>query len=100
MRRRRGNDKPGILAIDIDGTHVKAGVVDARGKLRCERRREPTPYPCPPQAMIKRLIDLAAPLPRYDQISIGFPGIVRNNHVLTAPHDGTPAWTGYPLAAE
>jgi polyphosphate glucokinase len=100
MKRRRGNDVPGILSIDIGGTHLKAAVVDARGKLLSEKRRIPTPYPCPPRVMVKSLIDLVAPLPRYNRISIGFPGMVRDNHVLTAPHYGTPAWTGYPLAAE
>jgi polyphosphate glucokinase len=100
MKRGRGDDWPGILSIDIGGTHLKAAVVNVRGKLLSDKQRVPTPYPCPPQVMVKTLIDLVAPLPRYDRISIGFPGIVRDNRVLTAPHYGTPDWTNYPLAGE
>jgi polyphosphate glucokinase len=44
--------------------------------------------------MVRTLVDLVAPLPRYDRISIGFPGIVRDARLLTAPHYGTPEWTG------
>lgn len=100
MKRGRGRDVPGILSIDIGGTHLKAGVVDVDGKLLADKLRVPTPYPCPPRVMVKTLIGLVAPLPPFDRISIGFPGIVRDNRVLTAPHYGTPAWAGYPLAAE
>ncbi len=100
MRLGRGKAVPGILSIDIGGTHLKAAVVDAHGELLSDKERVPTPYPCPPRVMVKTLIDLVAPLPLYDRISIGFPGVVRDNRVLTAPHYGTPAWTGYPLAAE
>jgi polyphosphate glucokinase len=100
IKRDRGQGVPGILSIDIGGTHLKAAVVDAQGDLLSDKQRVPTPYPCPPRVMVQTLIDLVAPLPRYDRISIGFPGVVRDNCVLTAPHYGTPAWTGYPLAAE
>jgi polyphosphate glucokinase len=91
---------PGILGIDIGGTHLKAGVVDRNGKLLADKRRIDTPYPCPPAAMVKALSELVAPLPRYDRISIGFPGVVRDDRVITAPHYGTPEWANFPLAAE
>jgi polyphosphate glucokinase len=91
---------PGILGIDIGGTHLKAGVVDAGGKLLADKVSIATPYPCPPAIMVRALVALVAPLPPYDRISIGFPGVVRDNRVLTAPHYGTEPWAGYPLAAE
>ncbi|HEY5207846.1 MAG TPA: ROK family protein [Stellaceae bacterium] len=97
----RGADAaPGILGIDIGGTHLKAGVVDGGGHLLAETQRIDTPYPCPPAVMIDALVALARPLPPYDRISIGFPGVVRDNRVLTAPHYGTPQWADFPLAAE
>jgi polyphosphate glucokinase len=95
-----GAAAPGILGIDIGGTHLKAAVVDASGKLRSQKQIVATPYPCPPAVMVAALVKLAAPLPAYDRISIGFPGFVRDGTVLTAPHYGTPEWAGFPLAAE
>jgi polyphosphate glucokinase len=50
--------------------------------------------------MVKALTDLIVPLPPYDRISIGFPGVVRDGKVITAPHYGTEYWANYPLAAE
>jgi polyphosphate glucokinase len=50
--------------------------------------------------MVKALVALAAPLPAYDRIAIGFPGVVRDGRVLTAPHYGTAEWARFPLAAE
>ena len=35
--------KPGILAIDVGGTGLKAAVIDDRGQLRSDRQRVPTP---------------------------------------------------------
>jgi polyphosphate glucokinase len=87
-----------VLGIDIGGTGLKAGVIDARGKLIADKVRVDTPYPCPPKVMIKALVDLVAPLPSFNRISIGFPGVVRDNRVLTAPHYGTEQWANFPLA--
>ena len=86
------------LGIDIGGTGLKASVVDSRGRLLTDKVRIDTPYPCPPEIMVNALVSLVAPLPEYDRISIGFPGVVRNGHVLTAPHFGTEQWAGFPLA--
>ncbi len=46
---------------------------------------------------MKAIADLTTPLPPFDRVSIGFPGVVRNGSVLTAPHFGTDVWCGYPL---
>jgi polyphosphate glucokinase len=62
-----------------------------------ERVRVPTPYPCPPKVLVRALAELTAPLPTFDRISIGFPGVVRDGHVVTAPHFGKKAWHRYPL---
>jgi polyphosphate glucokinase len=89
---------PTTLAIDIGGTGLKASVLDPDGKMLADRVRVPTPYPCPPKIMLDALGDLAAPLPRWDRISVGFPGVVHGGKVLTAPHFGNEIWHGYPLA--
>ena len=90
---------PYTLAIDIGGTALKASVLDDGGRMIVERARVPTPYPCPPKVLLGALAELAAPLPAFDRISIGFPGVVRDGHVVTAPHFGERAWRGYPLEA-
>jgi polyphosphate glucokinase len=62
-----------------------------------ERARLRTPYPCSPKVLLGALAELAASLPAHDRISIGFPGVVRNGRVVTAPHFGKKSWRGYPL---
>jgi polyphosphate glucokinase len=65
-----------------------------------DRVRLPTPYPCSPKILLRALAELTTPLPTFDRISIGFPGVVRDGHVLTAPHFRKKAWRGYPLEGE
>jgi len=104
---------PTTLAIDIGGTGLKASVLDADGRKIVDRVRTETPYPCPPRVLIRALDKLTHELPRWDRVSVGFPGFVRSGRVLTAPNlstkrgPGTPlsrklaaAWAGFPLAAE
>src|SRR5262245_49507957 len=43
---------PLTLAIDIGGTGIKCMVLDAEGKPVGERRRQPTPRPATPQAVL------------------------------------------------
>ncbi len=90
------------LSIDIGGSGLKAAIVDADATLRSKRVRVATPHPCPPDLLVETLHGLVAPLLARDpvaQVSIGFPGFVRDNHVLTAPHLGGPEWRDVPLAA-
>jgi polyphosphate glucokinase len=75
---------PQTLAVDIGGTGLKATVLDPEGHPAHDRVRVPTTYPCPPDKLVSDLADLAAPLPPYDRISVGFPGVVRGGVVRTA----------------
>lgn len=88
----------GILAIDIGGTGLKAAVIDDAGHMVSDRVRVATPHPAPPAVVVDALAALVAPLPAFDRISIGFPGVVRDGKVLTAPNLGTPDWAGFGLA--
>lgn len=91
--------KPLTLSIDVGGTGLKASVLDARGKLTAKPLRVATPYPCPPPVLVKALLRLVEPLPTFDRVSIGFPGVVREGKVITAPHfKEHKTWRGYPLA--
>lgn len=51
-----------------------------------DRVRRPTTYPCPPDRLVDDLAELVGPLPRFDRVSVGFPGMVRHGRVLSAPH--------------
>lgn len=96
--KKRGKERLRVLAIDIGGTGLKASIVTALGELLVPRHRIVTPYPCPPDVLMKALAELIAPLPDHNRIAIGFPGVVRDGAVVTAPHFGTKEWEGFPLA--
>jgi polyphosphate glucokinase len=103
---------PSTLAIDVGGTGVKASVLDATGQMAHDRVRVETPYPLSPKVLVSTIVDLIRPLPTFDRISLGFPGMVRDGKILTAPHfisrkeaDGKPdpelvaAWRAFDLEA-
>jgi polyphosphate glucokinase len=90
--------RPLTLSVDIGGAGLKAAVLDAHGRMVSGPMRVKTPYPCPPKVMVGALSDLVRPLPEFDRVSIGFPGVVRDGKVITAPHFGNRIWRGYALA--
>ncbi len=92
---------PFTLSVDIGGTGLKASVLDADGLMVADRVRTPTTYPLPPDKLVTELTRLVAPLPAAERASAGFPGMVRNGKVLSAPHfsckggpavRSTPSW--------
>ncbi|QJP16771.1 ROK family protein [Starkeya sp. ORNL1] len=95
-----GTGKAGILAVDIGGTGLKCAVIDDEGGMLSERARVETPHPCPPQVLLDAFAGMVKPFPAFDRIAIGFPGVVRDGKVLTAPNLGTPDWAGFALADE
>jgi polyphosphate glucokinase len=91
------DNRPHTLAIDIGGTGLKALVLDARGKPVTERVRIETPQPATPQAVLEALGGIIEPLPSYDRVSIGFPGVVKSGVTHTAPNLDE-SWMGFDLA--
>lgn len=87
-----------ILAIDIGGSGLKAAILDIDGNLLTERHRVETPHPCSPQELVEALVKLVEPLPTFDYVSVGFPGVVRNGQIITAPNLGTKELMGLNLA--
>jgi len=85
------------LALDIGGTGLKASVLDISGNMVADRVRIPTPHPCPPETLVAALKELVKPLPSYDRISVGFPGVIRDGTIITAPNLDTALWHGFPL---
>jgi len=87
------------LAIDIGGTHLKASVVDEAGHLLAEPVRVDTPVGRPPRVIVETLAKLTAPLGSFDRVSVGFPGVVRDGRVVTAPNLEHEGWKGFDLDA-
>lgn len=87
---------PVTLAIDIGGTGLKALLLDDKGTAITERVRVETPRPATPKAVFAALVKLVSVIDGYDRISVGFPGVVVENAIRTAPNlDGK--WKGVAL---
>jgi polyphosphate glucokinase len=95
---RRTASGPMTLAVDIGGSHVKASVLDARGRMVHERLRIETPKKVTPQGLVSLIAALVLSLPRFDRASVGFPGVVRDGVIRTAPNLGTERFRGFNLA--
>jgi polyphosphate glucokinase len=90
-------EHPFTLAVDIGGTGLKASVLDRYGAMVADRVKVATTYPLPPPRLVTVLDKLVAPLPKAERASVGFPGMVRNGHVLSAPHFSTESGPGSPV---
>jgi polyphosphate glucokinase len=87
------------LAVDVGGTHVKASVLDAAGKLLHEEVQLDTPRDLTPDRLVAMIDQLATAMPEFDRISVGFPGVVRRGVVRTAANLGTERFAGFDLAS-
>jgi len=86
-----------ILCIDVGASGLKAAVISPRGKYLVKRVRVKTPKQRKPRDIVKALTELVTPLGPFDHVTIGFPGMVRNGKVMTAPNFGTRDWEGFDL---
>lgn len=86
-----------ILTIDIGGSHIKAAVLNAAGALISEYKRVVTPRPAKPEVVISTIQQLVGSL-RYEKVSVGFPGYIKDGVVKTAPNLGTDDWKDFNLA--
>jgi polyphosphate glucokinase len=94
-RRGRGIN---TLAIDIGGSGLKASVLDEAGTMLTDRVRIDTPVGSPPKDVIEALAKLVESLPPSSRVSVGFPGVVRDGKIRTAPNLGHEGWIGFDLA--
>jgi len=92
---RGGN--PHILSVDIGGTLIKAAIIDQSGALVSEFVTTPTPRPATPETVIDLMTRIAAPLPDFGLVSVGFPGVVYRDRISTAPNLGTEHWKNFDL---
>jgi polyphosphate glucokinase len=96
-KRARGKQGVRTLAIDIGGTGLKAIVLDEEGTPLTERARVLTPRPATTKAVLSALLSLMEPLGNFERISVGFPGVVIDGVIRTAPNLH-PSWRGFDLA--
>lgn len=85
------------LSVDIGGTGIKMILLDSRGRPLTERRRELTPHPAKPTAVLGVIKKMLAEYPRFDRVSVGFPGVVVNGVVKTAVNLGQELWVDHPF---
>jgi polyphosphate glucokinase len=96
LKKMKKNPNLTTLAIDVGGTGVKMMALDARGKPLTERLRQDTPNPATPKALLSVIEKMKDRMPRFDRVSIGFPGVVKDGVTLTA-HNLHPSWIEFPL---
>ena len=87
------------LAFDIGGSGLKCSLLDEKGNMLTPRVRLATPKPCPPKVLLEKFNELTAQLPRYDRLSVGFPGVIRHGRTLTGVNLGGDVWRNYDLRA-
>src|SRR5690348_3117381 len=89
--------RPRTLAIDIGGTGIKGSVLDREGRMLTDRVRIKTPKQLTPARLVGLIAKLAAGLPKFDRISVGFPGVVHDGVIRTAFNLGTERFRGFNL---
>ncbi len=85
------------LAVDIGGTGTKTMLLDKSGQPTSERLRDETPHPATPEAIVDVIAKQAAQHGSFDRVSVGFPGVVNDGVVATAPNLDK-SWAGFDLA--
>jgi polyphosphate glucokinase len=82
-----------ILTIDIGGSSVKATLLNSEGKLIKEYEKIVTPPSASPASLTEAVKTLVKNFPEYDNVSVGFPGYVKDGVIKTAPNLGPGVWT-------
>jgi polyphosphate glucokinase len=82
-----------VLVVDIGGTNVK---ILATGQS--EPRRFPSGHALTPQSMAKGVLEAAAGW-KFEAVSVGYPGPVRDDCIVKDPHNLAPGWVGFDFTA-
>jgi polyphosphate glucokinase len=99
LLKKRENTSSRTLCIDIGGTGIKMIVLDPEGQPVNERARELTPKPATWSAVLEVIRAMLKAQPKFDRISVGYPGVVRQGVTLTAVNLD-PSWVGKNLQSE
>jgi len=87
------------LCIDIGGTGIKMLALDSQGRPTTERQRMLTPHPARPAAVLEVIRRMLGAAPKFERVSVGFPGVVFDGVVQNAMNLGTEFWKGFDLRA-
>lgn len=100
------------LSVDCGGGGIKASVLDGAATVHAKPVRTPTPYPLPPEKLLKIVGELAEQLPPTGRVTLGMPGMIRHGVVVHTPHyitragprtrelpDLRTAWSGFDMRA-
>ncbi len=90
---------PTTLSIDIGGSGLKAMLLSPEGTPLSERERVVTPTVPTPKAVLEALDTLRAFFPKFDRVSVGFPGVIKRGVTYTAANMH-PEWMGFELQNE
>jgi polyphosphate glucokinase len=82
-----------VLAIDIGGTNVKILATNQTTSVRF-----PSGPTLSPLKMVESVKKLAAKW-KYDVVSMGYPGVVVRDRILTEPHNLARGWVGFNFKA-
>jgi polyphosphate glucokinase len=78
--------KPGAtFTIVVDMDSIAGGVLAADGEAIGAGVEVPSCFPCEPEALVDEVGRAAAAVPAFERVSLGFPGSVRDGHVLSVP---------------
>lgn len=91
-----GQRPPRTLAVDVGGTGIKAELLDERGRPLTDRARIPTPENATPARLTDVVCKLAAMRRGFDRVSVGFPGLIKDGVVYSAPNLGR-GWNNFDL---
>jgi predicted NBD/HSP70 family sugar kinase len=82
-----------VLVVDVGGTNVK---ILATGQK--ESRKFPSGPTLTSSQMVAEVQRHAKDW-RYEAVSIGYPGVVLRDRIVTEPHNLAPGWAGFDFAA-
>ncbi len=82
-----------VLVVDIGGSHVK---------ILATGHDEPRTCASGPKMTVGRMVSSVRELAQgweYDVVSVGYPGVVRGDRVVSEPHNLAPGWLGFDFQA-
>ncbi len=82
-----------VLVVDVGGTYVKMLATGARERVLFESGRRMTP-----SQMVSRVKALSRDW-KYDVVSIGYPGVVKDGRPVLEPRNLAPGWVGFDYGA-
>ncbi len=91
--------QPITLAIDIGGSGIKGILLNPTGQPIGDRLRIVTPQPSTPKAVLAGISELVKGMGTFDRVSVGFPGVIQQGRVKTAPNLDQ-SWPGINLVRE